>query len=425
MADRARILFLVLAICPAIRAQESLFGIVEPFPENIYPLEFTSAEVTCVAFDKSGTKTPEKILFERRDEFNNYKPLNSTINPNLHFESRTDIEDGKTKLSATMKIKNVTLEDDSLYGALGSYECHAYAVGDVNERSRHGFSVSVITRDEIPQVVVPDISVLQHDDDVTLICNLTERGNKASTPLKRISWFKDGELLESVRNPDPQEAKDTLGPLKIEKVKVTDGGHYTCLLEVLLRNVKQYNVSDDTVIHIEPWLPAPKEDIEEKSFKGKDVSFRCAARGFPLEVEWKVKKKSEDSVQSCINGSNGNYKIDRDNIYSPYILTISDVQYTDRGFYYCCLPSNCSDSVEGCQKFILRVRDPLGALWPVIGILIEAIVLFLIIFLSEKFKKKKQKADKEDGRMEFSYSSTDDGDRGQVRLRKVGETAVA
>lgn len=32
---------------------------------------------------------------------------------------------------------------------------------------------------------------------------------------------------------------------------------------------------------------------------------------------------------------------------------------------------------------------------------------------------------REDGRMEFSYSSTDDGDRGQVRLRKVGETAVA
>ena len=32
---------------------------------------------------------------------------------------------------------------------------------------------------------------------------------------------------------------------------------------------------------------------------------------------------------------------------------------------------------------------------------------------------------REDGRMEFSYSSTDDRDRGQVRLRKVGETAVA
>ena len=44
-----------------------------------------------------------------------------------------------------MFINNVTLDDDSLYGSLGSYECHAFAVGDVVERARYGFSVSVIT----------------------------------------------------------------------------------------------------------------------------------------------------------------------------------------------------------------------------------------------------------------------------------------
>ena len=44
-----------------------------------------------------------------------------------------------------MHIKNVTLEDDSLYGALGRYECHAFAVGDAIKSARHGFTVSVIT----------------------------------------------------------------------------------------------------------------------------------------------------------------------------------------------------------------------------------------------------------------------------------------
>ena len=102
---------------------------------------------------------------------------------------------------------------------------------------------------EIPKVVVPDSKVLQHGDEVTLICNLTDRGDIASTPLKRISWFKDDILLESVRNPDPQNSKDTLGPLKIKDVGVRDGGNYTCLLEVLLRNIREYNVSDYTVIH--------------------------------------------------------------------------------------------------------------------------------------------------------------------------------
>ena len=57
------------------------------------------------------------------------------------------------------------------------------------------------------------------------------------------------------------------------------------------------------------------------------------------------------------DGSSGHYKIHRDGVYEPYLLTISDVQYSDRGFYYCCLPSNCSDNVEdNCQRFILRVR---------------------------------------------------------------------
>ena len=42
-----------------------------------------------------------------------------------------------------MTIKNVTLSDDSTYGELGRYECHAFAVGDPVEK-KHGFSVNVI-----------------------------------------------------------------------------------------------------------------------------------------------------------------------------------------------------------------------------------------------------------------------------------------
>ena len=42
-----------------------------------------------------------------------------------------------------MVIRNITLNDDSSYGALGRYECHAFAVGDPVER-KHGFSVNVI-----------------------------------------------------------------------------------------------------------------------------------------------------------------------------------------------------------------------------------------------------------------------------------------
>ena len=42
------------------------------------------------------------------------------------------------------------------------------------------------------------------------------------------------------------------------------------------------------------WLIKYKEDPEFKKFKGDSVSFECPAKGNPLKVEWKVKKKGED-----------------------------------------------------------------------------------------------------------------------------------
>ena len=54
-------------------------------------------------------------------------------------------------------------------------------------------------------------------------------------------------------------------------------------------------------ILVAPRLAKPKEDIEKVAFKGDDVSFECAAKGYPLEVEWKVKKKNEETFEACIS----------------------------------------------------------------------------------------------------------------------------
>ena len=61
---------------------------MEPYPEIIYPIEYTSAKVTCVAYDQSGEKVPDMILFLRRDGFNNY--VNLTDDGNLYFTNRTE-----------------------------------------------------------------------------------------------------------------------------------------------------------------------------------------------------------------------------------------------------------------------------------------------------------------------------------------------
>ena len=80
---------------------DSAFGIVEPFPENIYPLEFTKAEVTCVAFDANGVHVPEKIEFMRRDAFNNFAELKP--NDNLRFTNRSE-QQGKYHIYASICI---------------------------------------------------------------------------------------------------------------------------------------------------------------------------------------------------------------------------------------------------------------------------------------------------------------------------------
>jgi len=64
------------------------------------------------------------------------------VDQNL-FTFEAPFADGKKKIFATMFIRNVTLDDDSLYW--GGYECHGYVVGEADQRARHGFSVSVIT----------------------------------------------------------------------------------------------------------------------------------------------------------------------------------------------------------------------------------------------------------------------------------------
>ena len=78
------------------------FGIVEPFPDNIYPIESTSAQVTCVAFDSAGIKTPERIQFMRKGNFAHY--TNITANDNIYFTHRTEeVDKGKP-----MSYKNKT-----------------------------------------------------------------------------------------------------------------------------------------------------------------------------------------------------------------------------------------------------------------------------------------------------------------------------
>ena len=60
---------------------------MQPFPENIYPLEYNSANVTCIAFDATGKQEPKHITFYRRDDHNQYREITGD---NYLFSNRTE-----------------------------------------------------------------------------------------------------------------------------------------------------------------------------------------------------------------------------------------------------------------------------------------------------------------------------------------------
>ena len=67
--------------------------------------------------------------------------------------------------------------------------------------------------------------------------------------------------------------------------------------------------------------------------------------------------KCKPRLKILAGGSDAKYRIHRDGIYAPYVLTVNDLQYNDSGSYYCCLPSNCSNDVKNnCHRFVLGVR---------------------------------------------------------------------
>ena len=109
------------------------------------------------------------------------------------------------------------------------------------------------------------------------------------------------------------------------------------------------------------------------------------------------------------------YNFDSKSNYEGFKFEIIETDYEDRGVYFCCFDSSSNSSVEElkCQEFTLRVKgmsawptqgrlaaycffilssDPLGWLWPLIGIICEAILIVLILLLAAKFKAKKEES---------------------------------
>ena len=105
---------------------------------------------------------------------------------------------------------------------------------------------------EIPKLLTSKVTVLQHGKEGRIYCNITDKGSQA-TQLRRMLWFKDDELVQNIPAPTPVQDKNLAehNALVLRNVGVKDAGKYTCVLVVFVRQITEYNVSDDTTVNSE------------------------------------------------------------------------------------------------------------------------------------------------------------------------------
>ncbi|XP_067056394.1 cell adhesion molecule DSCAML1-like isoform X2 [Acropora muricata] len=341
----------LIVLLSALSLSYGGFAIQPPYPDNQHVIEHTSVAVTCVAYDTDGVKKPERIDFEKRTD-DPVTMLQNTIvlkeDGTIYFTNRTE-DDGK-KLFVTLHIQNVTKEYDS---QLTQFLCKGYAAG-VHDQGM-SFRITVIKRKEIPKIETTKNAILQRGDETTISCRVTAKGSSNAKP-KYMAWFKDGELLHSIAV-NQLSSELEFKSIVVNTDQVRNAGNYTCVLAMKLYNVLDHNESDSTVVTFLPWFETKKN--VEAGIVGKKVNLKCSARGYPLDVEWRVTKKiAEDKkITSCINASADNrFEISRKGVYDPYVLSIVNLNSTDEGDYYCCLASNCSSNIEGiCERIRLFV----------------------------------------------------------------------
>jgi len=151
------------------------------------------------------------------------------------------------------------------------------------------------------------------------------------------------------------------------------------------------------------WFTRPEAETNKDLMTplcSKTVDSDCT---IPEPMPLFEKKDKLAPVASLAERSAITYGVEEDDI--PYsVLTIRDTDVTDRMVFICKATlkdmevNNCTASKHcDMSETILRVKDPLAALWPFCGIVIEVILLCIIIFFCEKRKGSTDKDDFDEG----------------------------
>jgi len=357
----------------------------------LFPTEGTRFEIKCTVVETSGGGAPQAFFAEVDNE-----PYEANSSPRLTL---TKNKDNATSTTVVTMIWD-PIEVADITDRRRETQCR----GGLNRG--HTFTIVVVPKVSVPKVSVFPINAVSAEKggETLFTCQVSTviTGMVKSIELQ---WSTELELKKLPGNAKEINKESNLthvsSGLVISNVDETNAMKYYCsAILSFIKASKSDPVKGDMynkfVEVAEVTYNAGMEDskIEVESKAGETKEMDCNILGSPTpKLTW---MKDEDVITSK---SDSRYKFSNKSASDPAkrFFQLADITYTDRAVYKCIAARKGGD-VE--KEFALRVRDPLGALWPFIGIVVEAIVLVIIIFLFECYKKnKKSKAgvDERDG----------------------------
>ncbi|XP_067131896.1 basigin-like isoform X4 [Centruroides vittatus] len=218
-----------------------------------------------------------------------------------------------------------------------------------------------------------------------------------------VEWLKDGEHLN--KSDERIRIHDANNSLIISKARVSDTGDYMCFV-----NKSVIGEFVNATIVVRPKTQVEQFDKSINLVQGNKLNLHCNVKvGIPVPtISW-----YKDG--QLLNGSDDRIGFSEDDKGIPNaILTIDELEYTDRANYMCEADNGISSSNA---TTLVRVKDKLAALWPFLGICAEVIILCTIIFIYEK-KKVKEVNNPDVDQIAESRNVPERGRSQEIRQRK-------
>ncbi|KAI8786189.1 neuroplastin-like [Biomphalaria glabrata] len=213
-----------------------------------------------------------------------------------------------------------------------------------------------------------DVIFTFNDKNATLTCNATDNNSYY------VGWYHLGQSVTGTRYTVTNLTHVTV--LVITSPTREDSGEYVATF------LKTGGTQENCTIKYTA-TPLVLDLAKSKNLeKDQDLDLHCDVKGYPGSVvSW-----SRDGID--LTNTTSRVTLKNDGIVENAYLHIKSLEYSDEGTYKCTAYSkhfNFSHS----KSLVIRVKNPIAWVWPLVGILVEIIVLAVIIFACSKFDKRR------------------------------------